>query len=223
MIWCKVCGEQKELGEFTVRKGKATRRCKACTRDYFRGYAEGRSNEKCSVEGCRYKVRSMGVCRRHGNDALTASGKSPRLCSVVGCSLPYIGRGYCSKHLTRIKRHGDPMIETRAAVGSRIVDGSGYIRLHRPNHPNRSKSGHVQEHILIMSEHIGRPLRPKETVHHRNGIKTDNRIENLELWASNHPGGQRISDLAEFAGKFANEYPQEFENARLAYIWSEVT
>jgi hypothetical protein len=52
----------------------------------------------------------------------------------------------------------------------------------------------VLEHIKVMSELIGRPLRPEENVHHKNGDRHDNRPENLELWSRNQPSGQRVVD-----------------------------
>jgi hypothetical protein len=65
--------------------------------------------------------------------------------------------------------------------GGRILDRLGYIQIWMPDHPNSKGGGYIHEHRLIMSNHLERPLEQQESVHHKNGIKDDNRLENLEL------------------------------------------
>lgn len=62
------------------------------------------------------------------------------------------------------------------------------------------------EHVLVMSELLGRPLRKGEQVHHRNLIKSDNHPRNLELWTTNQPTGARVSDMLAWCHLFIEQY-----------------
>ena len=67
--------------------------------------------------------------------------------------------------------------------GGKIKDANGYILIMKKEHPFSSKSGYIAEHRLVMEKYLGRYLTKEEIVHHINGIVTDNRIENLELFS----------------------------------------
>jgi hypothetical protein len=95
----------------------------------------------------------------------------------------------------------------RRPLGSKI-NSRGYVLL-----KIASDSGHdarltnwMLEHHHVMEQIIGRKLFPDETVHHKNGIKSDNRAENLELWCSNHPAGQQTTDLVRWAKEILLRY-----------------
>ena len=93
--------------------------------------------------------------------------------------------------------------------GGRIYDKFGYVQVWKPKHPNCKTAGYIHEHRFVMSEYLGRPLRKGENVHHINGNRADNRIENLELWTTVQPSGQRVKDKIEWAKSFLREYGYE--------------
>jgi hypothetical protein len=86
------------------------------------------------------------------------------------------------------------------------VSKDGYCYVYYKSHPMADKSGRIYEHRLIMEKKLGRYLLPFENVHHKNGKKDDNRIENLELWIRFQPTGTRVEDVVKWAKEILKLY-----------------
>lgn len=173
----------------------------------------------CIAEGCERdrRVIARGLCSLHyqrlmrnGPSGLYSTQKPRnRVCSVEGCDRKHESLSYCLMHLTRFRRYGDPGAAepTRRKRPDRTVSPrDGYVRVRLREHTRADKSGMVLEHIVVMEETLGRSLRPGENVHHMNGVRDDNRPENLELWVTSQPKGQRPADLVAWAKEILERY-----------------
>ena len=172
-------------------------------------------NAVCRVDGCDRPVKAMWLCNSHHNRRLRGHRLDDpmrrkhskyydhEICSVAGCHDGARSLGFCKQHYNRHAAGRPVEGEIRAKEhppGKRIPHTSGYIMVKIANGDWRN------EHRHIMEQHIGRRLKKDEEIHHKNGQRDDNRIENLELWSKAQPAGQRVEDKLDWCREFIAEY-----------------
>ncbi len=119
----------------------------------------------------------------------------------------YAQQKFCNRFCKAEHQRDTALKRFNSGDAKRHIKRHGYVYLSVPSRVTGVKHA-VLEHRYVMEQHIGRKLRPEETVHHINGNRQDNRIDNLELFSSRHGPGQRVVDKVNFAIEILTLYPE---------------
>jgi len=169
----------------------------------------------CSFDKCSRKSYAKNLCQSHYKMSLRGEelrtlrpreGARLKTCTFDGCPKPHKGNNLCSGHNYQMKKFGElrPLkYNNPGEWGDWYINGSGYLM--RTKTINRIRESQLQ-HRFVVEQYLGRQLLPGENVHHKNGIRDDNRLENLEIWVSSQPSGQRVEDLVSWAKEILNRY-----------------
>lgn len=183
------------------------------------------SIELCRVPACPNETNKTGLCdghyqrvKKHGESAnLTTplrTKKQKARCGAEKCQRDAVSLGFCKLHYGR-KAHGRamdaPVRFKPGEWGKWRTNYAGYISRQRtivaPG--EKSRREHQLQHRLVMETYLGRRLLTHENVHHIDGNKTNNDLNNLELWSTSQPSGQRVSDKLNWARKFLAQYENQ--------------
>lgn len=153
---------------------------------------------------CNHKCYSSSAHRaetvRKSNEARYPNSRVSLLCQHCGESFSRpLSKTQEAKFCSNKCKNGN-----RLAEGRKFKNAGGYVIMgvpvgHPGARPNGNGSAQIFEHRKVMQEMIGRELFPEENVHHINGVRDDNRPENLELWSKSQPCGQRVKDKLDWA------------------------
>lgn len=177
--------------------------CEGCGKKVERRKGQEREHTFCSRQ-CYWTSDYRAFVVSSQNRSRNPDAQQTRPCASCGQPVTrYVSTGqkqlFCSRDC-RWKHHEH----------ARQKNAAGYVLVFiGRGKPGASKSGHILEHRLVMANMLGRPLLPEENVHHRNGVKDDNRPENLELWTRSQPQGQRVVDKIAWAKEFLALYADQ--------------
>lgn len=172
--------------------------CASCSREFT---PSGPAAKFCSA-ACRFGTARCESCGENFTKRPTQGSKTANDNRYCSYRCRWAGAQSRDDYGRYLNAEGYVILDKRWSQrpATRGLKADGYVRL------NLRKDGRVLEHRHVMEQHLGRPLLPDETVHHRNGVKTDNRLENLELWVSKHPKGQRVEEITEWALEMLQRY-----------------